>query len=374
MKIFIIILIGLFFTMTLTAHQSPRPHYHQGGPNGPIVWGSWSPNSGGVNHGGVNHGGGNNGGVDPQIKIQYDRGYREGYRIGYQESYQNGLRDGEHAGRKQGRFDGQRDGKHSVINPYLTFEYGKDITDYSDKNVYVALDYGHSQSYKEGQRAGRNDGVSRGRADGYEKGKGKTYKKAYRRSYDQAVQQTHNQIFYRNGRKLNAREQLELGIDYYQRRDYTNAIIHLNIIIRDMGRTPALGQALWWAGKTQMELDNKKLSAVIYLQLMNQFPRHKPKAAIEAARVLLGLKSGGFIGIGRKTYYKQALICASIIVDQYFGSPEVAEALYIQGQCYEKLKKKDKAKKVYKNIVDNYKTSPWAPKAKKRIKKLSSWW
>ncbi|MCK5683726.1 tetratricopeptide repeat protein [bacterium] len=373
MKIFVLILVAIFMTFTLTAHQSPRPHYHQGGPNGPIVWGSWSPNSGGNPNNG-NHHGGNNNGVDAQAQAQYDRGYKEGYRLGYQEGYENGLRDGEHAGRKQGRFDGARDGRHSIIDSYLTFDYGRDITDYSDKNVYVALDYGHSQAFKQGRRAGRNDGVSRGRADGYEKGKGKTYRKAYRRSYDQAVKQTHNEIFYRNGRKMNAREQLEIGMDFYQRRDFNNAIIHLNVIIRDMGNTPVLGKALWWAARTQMELDNKEYAALIYLQLMNKFPRHKPKAAMEAARVLVGLKSGGFIGIGRKTYYKQALICASIIVDQYFGSPEVAEALYMQGQCFEKLKKKNKAKIVYKKIVENYKTSPWAPKAKKRIKKLSSWW
>ncbi len=60
------------------------------------------------------------------------------------------------------------------------------------------------------------------------------------------------------------------------------------------------------------------------------------------------------------------------LVAQFSSSTHLPEVLFQQGQAFEKLNKKDEARKRYRRLIEEYPKSDAAPQARKRFDALSN--
>jgi outer membrane protein assembly factor BamD (BamD/ComL family) len=228
--------------------------------------------------------------------------------------------------------------------------------------------------YGVGLREGRNQGQD----TGYWDGRNEVYDDAYRPAYKSGQRKADREMHHANGRALTIENQFSEGIRLHSRGKYTQALRRFNLILMEESSNTSRSfkpQALWYAGDIHMKEGYEKEALSIFILHSRNNPRDMEEdTALNIALLLLEVKTGGFIGIGSTKYYDKCKGFLNFWIDSYSNSQRMAEALYTLGQVNEKLKLKSEAKAVYKEIVNNYSNSQFAKKAKKRLKKLNSFW
>ena len=295
----------------------------------------------------------------------YDEGYKTGYDLGFDKGYNSGYKKGSIAGSTKGRSDGIYKGRMSILRPYVNFSYGPSIEKYSDKNIHIR---NITSSWEIGYDLGYKKGKTEGYKSGYDQGKSIEYKIAFREAYINSEQKTHDELYYNNSFKMDDKQQFEHAIEKHQSGDYKTAKNHFNLILRDFPDSQFIKQTLWWCAKTNIKLDKNIDSAIIYLCLIDNFQSLRDKAAAECARILLNLRTETSSS-HKNTYFKQAINCTQIVINEYPESELIPEVMYIQGICYENLDETNTSRAILLDIIIKFPASPFADKAKIQLKK-----
>lgn len=332
--------------------------------------------------------------ANPNDSPDYRAGYTAGHAAGFREGYSQGFQDGRRAGEREGRADGERDGYNKFIARYTSYEYTRE----SLKDLINALQlpprqrfaaiveapapelpgvarYGgpnYTRGYNDGLYAGRSEGRNKGHWDGRSETYDRTYREAFRVGHERADREMHTW----NGRVLSMDEQFRAGLDHHGRGEWAKARLRFNLVLMEApANAPVREAALWYAGDSLLrEGDTDRALAVFILH-----HRANPRAMVEAttlriAKLLLEVKTGGFIGIGATKYVDRA----KAILDWWLASfprhEDAPEAWFTLGQTLEKLKNKDQAKRAYEQLIRDYPNTRFAEEAKKRLKKMDAWY
>ena len=329
---------------------------------------------------------------DPNYRMGYQQGYNEGYRQEYQNGFNAGLSQGENEGRR----NGESEGYSKFISRFQNYTYTQEkLADLINKLNFPAgvralsVDLGSAVKAKSDSRlpnyfsTGYNDGLMNGRTtgrnEGIRDGSRKTYPAAYQAGFQEGQRKGDMVIHYNNGNHmLSIEEQFATGLDALNRGDYTTALLRFNIVMIEEAVGVPNGfrnKAFWYAGHTFMKKGDYETSLGIFIiHYLNNPETMKEDTVLNIASMLLEVKTGGFIGIGSKKYYDKSMDMLNFWVANFPRSPRFPEALYKQGECFEKMKNKEGAKAAYQKIVDNFPNTSIAEDAKKRIKKLNSFW
>ncbi len=344
---------------------------------------------------------------DPTLTPEYKRGYERGYQEGFGDAYRNNFDRGRRAGEVEGRENGLSEGYNNFVSRYDNYSYTdeklKDLIDNmkmprgnQDKNQTKSFNIDLKDSTKQAHgynhqtprpnnnyhRQGYNEGLRRGREEGRQKGywdgRSETYDKAYSHSYSQGRQKAEHDFHFRGGNPLTMADQFQIAMEHNSRGKKRDALRRFNLILLEEAHNakPSFRyQALWFAGEIYRAEGDEKLALKIFLLHRSNRPSEmQEESLLNIATLLLEVKTGGFIGIGSTKYYDKAKTLVNTWLKKYTGGARTAEALYTLGQCCEKLKQKEEAKSVYTRVKKEYPNSSWAEKAKKRLKKLNSWW
>jgi tetratricopeptide (TPR) repeat protein len=173
-------------------------------------------------------------------------------------------------------------------------------------------------------------------------------------------------------------DQFQIAVEHHSRGKQTEALRRFNLILLEEAHNaqPSFRyQALWYAGEIYRQNGDEKTALTIFLLHRRNRPNEmQEESLLNIATLLIEVKTGGFIGIGSTNYYDKAKALITLWLKKYNGGDRTPEALYTMGQCCEKLKQKEEAKEVYTKIKNEYPNSEFAAQAKKRLKKLNSWW
>ncbi|MCK5683549.1 tetratricopeptide repeat protein [bacterium] len=295
----------------------------------------------------------------------FDEGYKTEYDLGFDKGYKSGYNKGHIAGSTKGKSDGMNKGRMSVLKPYINLSYGPSIEKYSDKNIHIRR---LSSSWEMGYDLGYKEGKTEGYKSGYDQGKSIEYKNAFRKSYILSEQKTHDELYYKDEYKMTDKQQYENAIENHQSGNFKNARNHFNLILRDYPDSQFVKETLWWCAKTNEKLNKKIDSAIIYLSLIDNFQSLREKASVECSKILIDLRTETSSS-HKNTYFKQAINCTKIVINEYPESEFIPEVMYIQGICYENLNKTETSRAILLDIIINFPTSPFAAKAKIQLKK-----
>ncbi|MCK5685746.1 tetratricopeptide repeat protein [bacterium] len=319
----------------------------------------------------------NTGQVNQSGWSELKKGYNKAYKTYYPIAYEQGFNSGLAAGEKDGYRKGMKDGMEEIYKQYSEFEYTLKIDEYSDKNIIMPEELQGVRNvqkwYDFGYSAGERSGKCIGYSKGFSKGRKKSQPIAYKKGFRHGKYEACKELFYNHtSQALTDIQQLELSIDYIQIGELALARNHLNVIIRDMNPSIYRKDALFHVGRVHEKLKNSKSAIQCYLIFLEDNEGHAEyyKVAIRAIRLLKGLKTGGFMMIGRKTYYKMTSYLAEKIVNDTNLGELIPEACYIAGKCYEKLDEKNLAREMYNKIILDYPASPFFKNAKKRLNKI----
>lgn len=332
--------------------------------------------------------------TDPNQSPDYQAGYTAGHSAGFREGYSQGFQEGRQAGEREGRADGERDGYNKFIARYTSYVYTSEklkdlinslqlpprqrfapIVEAPAPELPGIARYGgpnYSRGYNDGLYAGRNEGRNKGHWDGRSETYDKVYREAFRVGHDRADREMHTW----NGRVLTMDDQFRAGLDHHARGEWAKARLRFNLILMEAPANQQVREAaLWYAGDTLLrEGDNDGALAVFLVH-----HRAAPRAMLEAtslriAKLLLDVKTGGFIGIGATKYVDRAKAILDWWIASFPRHDDAPEAWYTLGQTHEKLKNKEEAKRVYLKVIEMYPQTRFAEEAKKRLKKMDAWY
>jgi len=367
----------------------PMPPINPNHPNGP------GPNGPGPNNPN-NPNDPNSPNYDYHNDPNYRAGYQQGYNEGYRQEYQNGFNIGLSQGENEGRRNGESEGYSKFISRFQNYTYTQEkLADLINKLNFptgvraLAVDLGTASGAKSDSRmpnyfsTGYNDGLmngrNTGRNEGIRDGSRKTYPAAYQAGFQEGQRKGDMVIHYNNGNHmLSIEEQFATGLDALNRGDYTTALLRFNIVMIEEAVGVPNGfrnKAFWYAGHTFMKKGDYETSLAIFIiHYLNNPETMKEDTVLNIASMLLEVKTGGFIGIGAKKYYDKSMDMLNFWVANFPRSQRLPEAFFKQGECFEKMKNKDAAKAAYQKVVDSFPNTSIAEDAKKRIKKLNSFW
>jgi len=335
---------------------------------------------------------------DPHNDPAYGMGFKEGYNVGYRETYQLAYQNGLRSGEINGYENGVKEGISRFNSKYYNYNYTSEELSNLIKKINIGgrgvIDEIETVSNKKSEKFGPahhgnnpnytmgfNDGIIKGRYDGRNDGERDgskvTYPAAFDRGFVEGTRRADINVHYDStGKLLTIEDQYAIAMEAFSRGDYNKATFRFNVILVE---EPINGQfrnkAFWYAGLAKMNNGEKETALSIFIVYNLQFPETmKEETTLNIAKLLMEIKTGGFIGIGSTKHFDKAKCILEWWISSFESSKQLPEAYFKLGECYEKLKDTNNAVLTYKKIVDIYPGTTIAEDAKKRIKAISSWW
>ncbi len=334
--------------------------------------------------------------VDPTQDPQYQAGYAQGHADGFREAYSQGFQDGRRAGEQEGRQNGERDGYNRFLERYTGYVYTREklkdlinglqlppqgrfeaiVDPPAAPSLPGLARYGgpnFTRGYNDGLYAGRREGRDKGFWDG----RSETYDRVYREAFKVGSERANRDMHTANGRVLTMEEQLRIGLDHHARGEWAKARLRFNLVLLEAGPADARvrSAARWYAADSLMREGDADGALAVFCLHQRENPREMLElTSLNIAKLLLEVKTGGFLGIGATKYYDRAKAILDWWIASFPRHESAPEARFTLGATCEKLKDKEGAKAAYQFVIQNYPSTYFAEEAKKRLKKLDAWY
>ena len=179
--------------------------------------------------------------------------------------------------------------------------------------------------------------------------------------------------------------QFYLAESYFGLGEYVLAISEYEKLIRSMPQSEYIDDARYKVGLSYYKLSpgyaldqeytHKAISQ--FQQFLEENPESDLKEKVEEqlleCRFKLAKKEFKAGEQYRKMgYYKAAVIYFGAVIEKFYDTDFIAEALFWKGECHKKMNEWDEAEAAFKRVLDKYPQSPWAIKIEDRLTEIES--
>jgi tetratricopeptide (TPR) repeat protein len=324
-----------------------------------------------------------NGGIAPIPKYEnpynspsYDGGFGDGYIDGYKDSYPDAYLRAKQDDDITGKNDGKKNGFDDYVNIFLNYKFpGLTLIELLNKTEFendtspkmCEINFGdsknyYSQGYNDGLVIGRKKGGIQGRNDGHTESYKAEYGKSYKENYELGMEY----ISYYGDKKLTANDQFQMGVESFNNENYKEAIIRFNVILK--ATDPSISKefkfsTLWWLALSKEQNSDYNESARLFLIHYEELKEVKKEEVIlNIARNLLSVETDS--GFGKTKYYNKALEIMKCWTEKFKNSQLFPEGLFILGESFDRVGKKEEANKIYIKIIEEYPQTSFAVESK----------
>lgn len=182
------------------------------------------------------------------------------------------------------------------------------------------------------------------------------------------------------GSRLIEEAQYYLGESHYRLKEYLLAIEEYEKLIRSLPQSEFVDDASYKVALSyymlspnyghDQEYTNKAI--LQFQQFLEDYPdsdlREEAQVKLDECREKLAKKEFKSGELYRKMgYYRAALVYYQDVLDSYYDTSLIADALYWKAECHKRIAEWEQAEKLYSDLITRYPDSGWAGSAQTKL-------